>query len=1277
MPYHRFVRRFGSVLLAFALLAPGVEAGSETTKARPSPAPFRAALHGEDLADRANRIARDPRLLVLRDWAFDPIAEDLPRLSPFFERSKSKGSVRVVQFGRAIDREIRGALRALDPEGVHPLAAMPNNSVVVRLAGAGAEGALRRLPALRWIGPWTPAFRVAGELVRADPAEGFPVRLLVELWPGGEPERIVALAASASARLRVLGRGERPERLRLLLELPPEDLPELLARIGSDDAVAAVDPAPLPILANDNSVWVVQSWDTVERTNYALSATIWNHGLTGTGQVAAVADTGLDSDMCFFRRSGDASAVTDEQALVPPATGTIDPSKKVLAYYTEPGAVAYEVGAAGHGTHVSGSIVGDNWANLSTPTSGGHDTGDGMAPNGRLVFQDIGDAAGVLGGIGADLAPLFEQARDAGAAIHNDSWGDGQPRYTPYARDMDDFTWGNETFLFTVANGNSGGSPSDGSIWAPATAKNVLSVGLTTNGAAASLADDLVGWSSRGPVVDGRRKPDLVAPGSAVVSANSTASHSDANCSTVGKSGTSMAAPTVAGALLLARQYFVEGWNPTGAKSAADALVPSAALLKAVAIDGALPLGGKDLCASCGGAPVSKIPSFDQGWGRIHLDRALSFAGDPERLRVRDTRNRDGLETGETRSFEFDVPSGHPFRATLAWSDPGASSATGRNLVNDLDLEAESPGGTTYRGNVFASGESTPGGSADSLNPVEQILLTSPEAGVWTVRVVGRDVPGSWSSLGSQRQGFGLAMSAGSGCTAGVSAAPTGLVASAAAGGVALSWVAAAGASRYAIFKGEGDCTISPSVFTFLAETGGTSFLDATAQGGGTVAYVVRAIDGCGESPPSTCASVFSTGSCDLPPSFAGAGAAVDASAGGVCRIDLSWSPAASSCPLAPGIVYNVYRGSSPLFVPSAASRVATGLGGTSWSDTGVPNAETVWYVVRAEDATTANGGPANGGNEDRNVVRLRATATGGATSGVGTWRDGGGDGGAKLLGGEGWSITSIDNSTPGGAFCYRSAAEGWAYPPDACAAIRTPPLLLAPGESHPLAFRARWNLEYQWDGVVVEISSDAGGTWQDLGDTLGLLSPAYPTTLAQTRGNGCAFPSTRKAFSGPAGNGGKSPWALESADLALFDGTTIEIRWRLTSDAGAEFDGFFLDDLSIGGVALPAGCGIPREVSPAGSTVPLVWTSDEALVWESLPFVSYVLYRATEGQLHSGTSGDPVACALATASGSDASSPGPDGVFFYSVAARNVWGEGIAGRDSAGTSRPPASSCP
>jgi hypothetical protein len=177
---------------------------------------------------------------------------------------------------------------------------------------------------------------------------------------------------------------------------------------------------------------------------------------------------------------------------------------------------------------------------------------------------------------------------------------------------------------------------------------------------------------------------------------------------------------------VLVRQYFVEGFYPSGTKQAADALVPSGALLKAVLVNSAVDMTG-----------VAGYPSDTEGMGRVLLDGALYFAGDTRRLAVLDDpRNAAGLLTGESTSYELDVfASTEPLEVTLAFTEPPAALNAALATVNDLDLEVLSPTGVTYRGNVFAGGASVPGGVADARNNLETVVLASPPTGVYTVRV--------------------------------------------------------------------------------------------------------------------------------------------------------------------------------------------------------------------------------------------------------------------------------------------------------------------------------------------------------------------------------------------------------------------------------------------------------------------------------------------------------------------------------------------------------------
>src|SRR5690606_31591092 len=68
--------------------------------------------------------------------------------------------------------------------------------------------------------------------------------------------------------------------------------------------------------------------------------------------------------------------------------------------------------------------------------------------------------------------------------------------------------------------------------------------------------------------------------------------------------------------------------------------------------------------------------------------------------------------------------------------EPG-SAGTGKKLINDLHLIVTAPGGTIYRGNVIngSTGLSTTGGTADTLNNLENVIVASPATGTWTATV--------------------------------------------------------------------------------------------------------------------------------------------------------------------------------------------------------------------------------------------------------------------------------------------------------------------------------------------------------------------------------------------------------------------------------------------------------------------------------------------------------------------------------------------------------------
>src|SRR6185503_6625184 len=118
----------------------------------------------------------------------------------------------------------------------------------------------------------------------------------------------------------------------------------------------------------------------------------------------------------------------------------------------------------------------------------------------------------------------------------------------------------------------------------PATAKNAAGMGGTRNGTASAT---IYSSTSRGPCADGRRKPTFAAPATGQTTGGVNSANGASTNGYIGLSGTSMASPAGTGAVALIRQYVTEGWYPTGAKVPANGFAPSAALLKAMAINSA------------------------------------------------------------------------------------------------------------------------------------------------------------------------------------------------------------------------------------------------------------------------------------------------------------------------------------------------------------------------------------------------------------------------------------------------------------------------------------------------------------------------------------------------------------------------------------------------------------------------------------------------------------------------------------------------------------------
>ncbi|HEY0590151.1 MAG TPA: S8 family serine peptidase [Thermoanaerobaculia bacterium] len=496
-----------------------------------------------------------------------------------------------------------------------------------------------------------------------------------------------------------------------------------------------------PLIADLTALRVLQSGSGFG------SMAMHERGIDGSGEIVAVVDTGADVDSCAFAElDGSLPPANTGSPAGGLATANVDLSRrKVVAYDflfscdQYPGRAGCDDPAdprawdnSGHGTIVASIAAGDR-APLGIAAEG-----DGLAPGAKLIVQDLGyvpTSPCSVPGLGcppSDLAPILDQAYRQGARIQTQEWGDRTGAYSALSGQLDAFVASHPDFVLVFNAGNAG-ETGPSSVTGPGLAKNTIQAGGTRE----MNFDDSVVWekSGRGPAQGGRIKPDLVVP-SYIYGSTSNGRVDVPSCEGIYTVGTSWSAPLVAGAAALVRQYYREGFYPTGSARARDALEPSAALVKATLIAAARPV--PYLVRNGVRVEAGPAPSYDQGFGMPVLADVLSFDARAPRMRAVD--GTPGLAAGET--YEVSVRSARAGRlsATLVWTDPA-----GAELVNDLDVELIGPAGARAVGNGALTG-----GAFDRANTVEKAEVVASAAGTWTVRVRGHRV------TAGQRQPFAL-----------------------------------------------------------------------------------------------------------------------------------------------------------------------------------------------------------------------------------------------------------------------------------------------------------------------------------------------------------------------------------------------------------------------------------------------------------------------------------------------------------------------------------------
>jgi hypothetical protein len=685
-------------------------------------------------------------LRLLGHAAFDPQLTlgpphpDLPHVSGY--EPDVRGAY-LVQFERPIGQADR---LALENAGASVKGYVPMLALEVVMRGRD-RGGVEAIEGVRFVGPVQPSWKIPARLVDAHGPHG-RVRLHVSLYPGDEEEALKAL--------RRLGAAIRREDRRRSYALAEIEIPVAqLHALARHPLVRRVSAAPTRVAHNDRARAISRLALVADDTfSSGLDPSLDGHD-DGSGFRVKYGhtDSGLWSQHPDFQDgilSGRISLENGSDAL----------------------------DASGHGTHVAGTLVGDgaSWNDVPAVPPGSEAVSEsrwrGIQPEAALHHISFEN--------GYSDTSIIERHSREGAHILANSWGYSDCEapgsgpckdYNEFAAVWDEGVWDADTgtpglqpVTAFFAAGNLALEGVDGCafplpltgpdlITAPATAKNVITVGAIETDRGCGLGDadhpgDVLWMSSRGPVDpdgsgQGLFKPDVMAVGGDYVlsaerpgtgSCTGSGLDCESDCSTTGTSyryegGTSMATPVAAGVAGVLLQDLVVN---RGVAS------PSPSLVKALLIHGASALQPSGACGYDYRVEADKI---HQGWGGVDAPASLYGAGGAPGQRHLEFENEvsaHALATGESYEIQIESDGTSALRVSLVWTDyPAAPGAGSPLVVNDLDLEVIGPG-ETFLGNNFSGVWSQHSGQSavpDRYNVVENVYLESPAPGTYTIRV--------------------------------------------------------------------------------------------------------------------------------------------------------------------------------------------------------------------------------------------------------------------------------------------------------------------------------------------------------------------------------------------------------------------------------------------------------------------------------------------------------------------------------------------------------------
>jgi hypothetical protein len=688
----------------------------------------------------------DPYRISLKSRSFTPPEE--VRLDSVFAGAQGTRVHVLMQFKSIPDAS---AGSALDSAGIELLNYIPKNSWFASVP-ANLSPASPALSSVRWIGKILPEDKISPSLTGIE-----------ERWRTADGEVLVVVKAFKDVQADPLktalerhGATIIDETLtvkRMTIAVLPESIPGL----ASEDVVRWIEPAPTATGGEVSTSFI--------RAHVQVGDAQSELFLSGDGVTVGILE--------------DSHAYIDHPDLIGRTSIGDDD------------VVNYKF----HATAVAGIIGGD-----------GTDTYDfrGMAPDVELYTYDWSSA-----GVGSAahqnfLNDLLKAIGTHHIDIANNSWGDlgchdfAYGAYNGISPDLDGAVRGEFgrpiTIVFSAGNERYGNPDSEwlpkpiyhpedqscitdlappyanyGTLNHPKSAKNTIVVGAID-----SYNNKMSTYSSWGPTLDGRIKPDIVASGvhdgsfgwSGTTQGIEWEHHYRAanypvtTAYTYGYLGqTSGAAAVTSGAIaLLLEDYRTQfpGLND-----------PLPSTVKALLIHTA-----KDLDDST--TWYNKGPDYASGWGLLQIKEAIELTRTGSFLEDQLDPLPPGTPDQGHQFYSYEVASGtKSLKVTLAWDDPPAAENAGEALVNDLDLVIFGPSGPRWwPWTLSPEDPAQPANNdrPDHLNNVEQYLIEEGgggdlEPGIWSVSVYGTVVgdPQKFSLVfddnGSDRDGDGIANS--------------------------------------------------------------------------------------------------------------------------------------------------------------------------------------------------------------------------------------------------------------------------------------------------------------------------------------------------------------------------------------------------------------------------------------------------------------------------------------------------------------------------------------